>query len=136
MFVIYLGFYRSVRESMVFIMLFGTAMDAVSGGTFGLYTTSYVWLYVFFLWLKQFMRVTNSLILPVVVLCSIIIQNAIFLGSMTLLDPNVSVPSFSFKIVFLQMVWSILTGPIFIIFLRNVTQKLEKWQDSFQPDLS
>ena len=136
LFVIYLGFYRSIRESLVFIILFGIAMDAISGGPFGLYTTSYFWLYVFVLWLTRFMRVTNSMILPGVVICSVIIQNIIFLGSMTLLDPNVSTPSFSFKVVILQIVWSIFTGPILIIFLRNINQGLEKWQRSFQPDLS
>jgi rod shape-determining protein MreD len=136
MLVIFLGFYRSVRESLLFIILFGIAMDAISGGPFGLYTTSYIWLYIFVLWLTRFMRITNSMILPVVVICSVIIQNAIFLGSMALLDPAASIPSFSFKIGILQMVWSILTGPVIILFLRNVTQKLEKWQRSFQPDLS
>ena len=136
LFVIYLGFYRSIRESLVFIILFGIAMDAISGGPFGLYTTSYFWLYVFVLWLTRFMRVTNSMILPGVVICSVIIQNAIFLGSMTLLDPNVSTPSFSFKVVILQIVWSIFTGPILIIFLRNINQGVERWQRSFQPDLS
>lgn len=136
MFVIYIGFYRSIRESLLFIILFGIAMDAISGGPFGLYTTSYIWLYVFVIWLTRFMRVTNTMILPGVVICSVIIQNMIFLGSMTLLDPTVSIPSFSFKIVFLQIVWSIFTGPIFIIFLRNVNRRLEKWQRSFQPDLS
>ena len=134
-FVIYLGFYRSIRESLVFIIFFGIAMDAISGGPFGLYTISYIWLYVFVIWLTRFMRVTNSMILPGVVVCSVIIQNTIFLGSMTLLDPNVSTPSFSFKIVLLQTVWCIFTGPIFIIFLRNINQRLEKWQRSFQSDL-
>jgi cell shape-determining protein MreD len=136
LFVIYLGFYRSIRESLLFIILFGIVMDAISGGPFGLYATSYIWLYIFVIWLTRFMRVTNSMILPGVVICSVIIQNMIFLGSMTLLDPNVSIPSFSFKIVILQIVWGIFTGPIFIIFLRYVSQGLEKWQRSFQPDLS
>jgi cell shape-determining protein MreD len=135
LFVIYLGFYRSIRESLLFIILFGIAMDAVSGCPFGLYTISYFWLYVFVIWLTRFMRITNSMILPGVVMCSVIIQNTIFLGSMALLDPNVNIPSFSFKVVLLQIVWGIFTGPIFIILLRNTDQRLEKWQRSFQPDL-
>ena len=135
-FVIYLGFYRAIRESILFVFLFGIAMDAISGGSFGLYSTSYIWLYIFVVWLTRFMRATNSMILPGVVVCSVVIQNAIFLGSMALLDPHARIPSFSLKIVLFQILWSTLTGPVFIIFLRNVTRRLEKWQRSFQPDLS
>ena len=86
--VIYLGFYRSVRESLPFVIAFGIVMDGISGGTFGLYLTSYFWLYVFVLWLTRYIRVNNTMILPGVVACGVIIQNAIFLGSMAMLDPN------------------------------------------------
>jgi cell shape-determining protein MreD len=134
-FVIYLGFYRSIRESLVFIIFFGIAMDAISGGPFGLYTISYIWLYVFVMWLTRFMRVTNNMILPGVVICSVVIQNTIFLASMFLSGPDVNIPSFSFRIVFLQIVWGIFTGPVFILLLRSVNQRLEKWQRSFQSDL-
>ena len=134
--VIFLGFYRSIRESLVFVIIFGIIMDGISGGPFGLYTTSYIWLYAFVLWLTRFIRVTNSMILPGVVICSVIIQNTVFLGSMALLDPNAKIPLFSYNIVMIQLVWGIFTGPIFILLFRNVTYKLEKWQRNFQSGLS
>jgi hypothetical protein len=132
-FVIYLGFYRSIRESLLFVIFFGIAMDAISGGTFGLYTMSYIWLFIFVIWLTRFMHVNNSMILPGVVICSVLIQNSIFLASMILTGFEAAIPSV--KIVLLQIVWGIFTGPVFIIFLRNVGQGLEKWQHSFESDL-
>jgi cell shape-determining protein MreD len=134
--VIYFGFYRSVRESLPFVILFGLVMDGISGGTFGLYTTSYIWLYIFALWLTRFIRVTNSMILPGVVACGVLIQNAIFLGYMALLDPGTNIPSFSIKIVMIQLAWSVFTGPIFIAFFKTLVYQLEKWQQSFQSDWS
>ena len=134
LFVIYLGFYRSVRESLPFVIVFGMVMDGISGGTFGLYTTSYIWLYIFVLWLTSFIRVTNGMILPGVVACAVLIQNAIFLGYMVLLDPNGNIPSFSIHIVMIQLVWSVFTGPIFITFFKTLVYQMEKWQRSFQSD--
>jgi hypothetical protein len=134
MVVIYLGFYRSVRESLPFVIGFGIVMDGISGGTFGLYLTSYFWLYAFILWLTQYVRVNNMMILPGAVLSGVVIQNAIFLGSVTLLDPNVSIPSFSVNLMMIQLVWSVFTGPLFIIFLRTASNKLEKWQHSFRSE--
>ena len=46
LFVIYLGFYRTIREGFPFVIFFGLAMDALSGGPFGLYLTGYFWLYI------------------------------------------------------------------------------------------
>lgn len=135
LFVIFFGFYRTIRESLVFIAFFGLAMDAVSGGPFGLYTTSYLWLYAFVLWLTQFMRVTNSMILPLVVICSVIIQNAIFLGSMTLLQTTAVLPSDSLQVVLTQIAWGAFTGPIIILLLRHLSLKLGKWQRRFQTDM-
>ncbi|MEJ2096430.1 MAG: hypothetical protein P8Y38_04670 [Deltaproteobacteria bacterium] len=136
MVVIYLGFYRSIRESLPFVIGFGLVMDGISGGTFGLYLTSYLWLYVFIIWLTRYIRVNNSMILPGVVLCGVIIENAIFLGSMTLLNPKLPIPSFSFNLILMQLLWSVVTGPFFIIFLRNISNRLEKWQHSFRSELS
>lgn len=135
LFVIYVGFFRSIRESLVFIVIFGTIMDAISGGTFGLYTTSYLWQYAFVLWLTRFMRVTNNMILPLVVLCSVVIQNAIFLGSMTLLGTDAVLPPSSLRVVLVQALWGVFTGPILILLLRSAGQKLVKWQRRVQTDL-
>ena len=134
LFVIYLGLFRSVRESLPFIILLGVAMDALSGGAFGLYMTSYFWLYVFILWLTKFMPANNSIIIPVIVILAVIIENAVFLGTMALLDPNAKLPSSSLRSVLLQLVWAVVTGPVLILVLRGLNNKWEKWLKQFQPD--
>jgi len=132
--VIYLGFYRTAREGFPFVIFFGLAMDALSGGPFGLYLTSYFWLYVFIIGMIEFMRVGNNMILPLVVVGSILFQNIIFLGTMTLFVPEAKVPVFLYRNVLTQLLWSVITGPVLILLFHRLHVALEKWLKTFQPE--
>ena len=134
LFVIYLGFYRTIQEGFPFVILFGLAMDALSGGPFGLYLTSYFWLYVSILGMIGFMRVGNNMILPLVVVGSILFQNIIFLGTMTLFVPEAKIPVFLYRNVLTQVLWSVITGPILILLFHRAHVVLEKWLKTFQPE--
>lgn len=134
LFVIYLGFYRAVREGFPFILFFGIGMDALSGGPFGLYLTSYFWLYIAVLGMTRVMRVGNTMILPLVVICSILFQNIIFLGTMTLFVPEATIPVFFYRNVLLQLLWSVITGPMLILLFRRAHMALEKWLKTFRPE--
>jgi len=134
LFVIYLGFYRTIREGFPFVIFFGLAMDALSGGPFGLYLTSYFWLYLSILGMIGFMRVGNNMILPLVVVGSILFQNIIFLGTMTLFVPEAKIPVFLYRNVLTQVLWSVITGPILILLFHRAHVALEKWLKTFQPE--
>lgn len=134
LFVVYLGFYRTVREGFPFVILFGLAMDSLSGGPFGLYLTSYFWLYICILGMTRFMRVGNNMILPLVVVGSILFQNIIFLGTMTLFVPEEKIPAFLYRNVLTQLLWSVITGPVLILLFRRAHLALEKWLKTFQPE--
>ena len=134
LFVIYLGFYRTIREGFPFVNLFGLSMDALSAGPFGLYLTSYFWLYMCILGLTLFLRVSNNMILPLVVMGSILFQNIIFLGTMALFSPEATIPVISFRNILSQSLWSIITGPVLILLFRRAHVALEKWLKTFQPE--
>jgi len=133
-FVVYLGFYRTIQEGFPFVILFGLAMDALSAGPFGLYLTSYFWLYICILGMTRIMRVSNNLILPLVVAGSILFQNIIFLGTMTLFVPEAKIPTFFYRNVITQLLWSVITGPVLILLFRRVHLAMEKWLKMFQPE--
>jgi len=133
-FVVYLGFYRTIQEGFPFVILFGLAMDALSAGPFGLYLTSYFWLYICILGMTRIMRVSNNLILPLVVVGSILFQNIIFLGTMTLFVPEAKIPTFFYRNVITQLLWSVITGPVLILLFRRVHLAMEKWVKMFQPE--
>ncbi len=134
LFVVYLGFYRSIQEGFPFVILFGLAMDALSGGPFGLYLTSYFWLYICILGMTRFMRVSNNMILPLVAAGSILFQNIIFFGTMTLFAPEAKIPAFFYRNVLTQLLWSVVTGPILILLFRRAHLAMEKWLKTFQPE--
>jgi cell shape-determining protein MreD len=79
-FVIYLSIFRSNRESLVIIFIFGFFMDIISGGPFGLYITAYVWLFIVVRWAITFLHIGDSLILPFVVALGVLMENLIFIG--------------------------------------------------------
>ena len=132
--VVYLGFYRPIREGLPFVILFGFIMDGMSGGPFGLYMSCYFWLYMGMLPLTRFMRVSNTLILPLVVVGCVLIENLVFLGTMAIFVPEVTVPSLSYQRVIIQLVWAVLTGPIIILIFRSWHQAIEKWLKTFEPE--
>ncbi len=132
--VVYLGFYRPIREGFPFVILFGFVMDGMSGGPFGLYISCYFWLYVGMLLLTRFMRVSNILILPLVVVGCVLIQNIILLGTMAIFIPEVSVPSLSYQRVIVQLIWAVVTGPIIILIFKGWHKTMEKWLKTFEPE--
>jgi len=109
-------------------------MDALTGGPFGLYLTSYFWLYMVILGMTLFMRVSNNMILPLVVIGSILFQNIVFLGTMTIFTPEAELPVSSYRIVLTQLLWSAVTGPVLILLFRRVHMAMEKWLKTFKPD--
>jgi len=134
LFVIYLGFYRTIKEGFPFILLFGLFMDALTGGPFGLYLTSYFWLYMVILGMTLFMRVANNMILPLIVIGSILFQNIVFLGTMTIFTPEAELPVSSYRNVLTQILWSAFTGPVLILLFRRVHMAMEKWLKTFEPE--
>ncbi len=134
LFLVYLGFYRSAREGFPFVFLFGLCMDALSGGPFGLYLTSYFWLYISLLGLTLVMRASNNMILPLVVVGCVLFQNIIFLGTMILFDPEVTRPAFLLRNILTQLLWCVITGPVLILLFRHLHRTLEKWLKTFEPE--
>jgi cell shape-determining protein MreD len=134
LFIVYLGLFRSIRESLPFVICLGLIMDAISGGSFGLYLTSYFWLYVFIVWLIRFMPANNTLILPAIVVFGVVFENTIFLGTMALLDANARLPASSLQTVLVQVIWAVVTGPVLIYVFHRLNVRWEKWLKKFQPE--
>ncbi len=132
--VVYLGFYRSIREGLPLVIFFGIVMDGMSGGPFGLYMSCYFWLYVGMLLLTRFMRVSNNLILPLVVAGCVFIQNLAFLGTLAVFVPEARAPAQSYQRVIIQILWAVVTGPILILIFRGWHQSIEKWLKTFEPE--
>jgi rod shape-determining protein MreD len=125
-FVIYLSLSRNVRESLPFVFVLGFIMDNLSGGPFGLYLTTYFWLFVGVKGVTRLLQVGNRLFsLTLIVAAGVLIENLIFLGTLTILGPEPQLAGDAAKIITVQVFWAIWTGPIFLMIFRNMQNRLD-----------
>ncbi|MFC1828232.1 hypothetical protein ACFL0O_01310 [Thermodesulfobacteriota bacterium] len=113
-FIIYLGLFRPAREGLPIVLCFGLLMDNLFGGPFGLYVTTYLWLFIGVKWLITFLQLGSMSLLPLVVATSILFENIIFIGTLTILKPGSQLPANALHIVGVQVLWAIFTGPILL----------------------
>ena len=126
-FVIYLSLFQSLRQSIPVILFFGFLMDSLSGGPFGLYLTTYIWLFIGVKWIITFLHLGDSLLLPFLVAAGVLLQNCIFIGTIAMFEPGTQFLSAAISIVTVQVLWAIFTGPIFLMFFYYSHGKWNKW---------
>ena len=79
-FIIYLGLFRQTREGLAIVLCFGLLMDNLFGGPFGLYVTTYLWLFIGVKWLITFLQLKSMALLSFVAALGILFENFIFIG--------------------------------------------------------
>ena len=124
--IVFLGLSRPVRESLPFVLFLGFIMDNLSGSPFGLYLTSYFWLFIAVKGVTQLLQVGNRLlIITLIVAAGVLIENLIFLGTLTILGPDQQLAGNAAKTITIQILWAIWTGAIFLMVLRNLQSGLD-----------
>lgn len=125
-FVVFLGVSRPVRESLPFVFFLGFIMDNLSGSPFGLYLTAYFWLFIGVKGITKLLQVGNRLfIITLIVVAGVLIENLIFLGTLTILGPDQQLSGNVAKTVTIQVLWAAWTAPVFLVVLRNLQNRLE-----------
>jgi hypothetical protein len=125
--VFYFGLFRPLREGLPMIFALGFTMDNLSGAPFGLYMTTYFWLYAGVKWITRFLRVGNIILLPVLLVGGILVQNLIFLGTITAYG---SWPHFNLGVVktgVFQILWAVTTGPVLLVLFHQFHQRWDRW---------
>lgn len=124
-FLVFLGLSRPVRESLPFVFFLGFIMDNLSGSPFGLYLTAYFWLFVGVKGITKLLQVGNRLfIMTLIVAVGVLIENLFFLGTLTILGPDQQLAGDAAQTVTIQVLWVIWTGPIFLLVLRDLHNRL------------
>ena len=126
--VIYLAFFRSIKESIPIILFFGMIMDSLCGGPVGLYLTTYIWLYAGTRWLSQYLHTGSLLLLSVAVAFGVVFEILILLGYMLFLAPNASIPADAVRTIVLQILWALFTGPMILMIIARAQKQLDLWR--------
>lgn len=124
--IVFLGLSRPVRESLPFVFFLGFIMDNLSGSPFGVYLTSYFWVFIAVKGVTQLLQVGNRLfIITLIVAGGVLLENLIFLGTLTILGPDQQLAGNAVKTVTIQILWAIWTGAIFLMGLRSLQSGLD-----------
>lgn len=142
MFILYLGFYRPALEALPVLLLMGCLMDCLSGGAFGIHTTTYVWLYAVMRGTIQYLHVNSLIVLPVVILTAVLLENLVVLLTVFLGSSGLSLAFVPLKIFVYQLFWALVTGPVIFLGIKAFHQGTDQWfrthfgRDKIQSDFS
>ena len=126
-FVIFLGLYRPVPESLVTLLAVGLVMDGLSGGAVGLYPSAYLWIYLTLLWLVRYLHLVDSILLPFVVAAGVLLQNAVFGAATVLGNWPVQVSGHVLTTVGAQFLLAVGTGPFVLVFYKAANDAWQRW---------
>lgn len=122
-FVVYLGLFRPLKESVAVVFVLGMVVDGLSSGPFGLFLTTYIWLFFGVKWIVTFLHAHSTLILPFVVALGVLFENAVFLAVVGILMPTAQFPLDTHKTVLVQFVLAVFTGPVLLLLIEGGHKK-------------
>jgi cell shape-determining protein MreD len=126
-FVFYLGLYRPAREGIPFILLLGFTLDSLSGGPFGIFLTTYFWLFVLTRWFVTFLHAGNKGLWLIAVAAGVLIENLIIIATIFWLGEASALPPGWDDRVVTQLLWALCTGPVWIIVISMAHRKWSGW---------
>jgi rod shape-determining protein MreD len=127
LFVVYLVLYRSNQEIIIFVALTGILMDSVSGGPFGLYMTTYIWLSLSIKWTLKYLHKGNAILIPMIISGSILAENLIIISVMALVEKNFSFHPEWFRSIIIQLMYGVIIGPFLIFLIKKLQPKWKIW---------
>ena len=117
--VVYLAAFRPVHEALPFVVFMGVLMDNLSGGPFGLYLTSYVWLYLAVRLAAAVVRAENTMVLVLIIIAAVAFQNGLFYMVLGLSGAGGHTTGEMIRVVSEQIGWVLLTGPLIALAMRQ-----------------
>jgi cell shape-determining protein MreD len=126
-FIIYLGLYRPVRESVPVAIVLGILMDNLSGSPLMLYIIVYFWVYFSVRLLTQILQVGMRFRLPIIIASGVLLENLIFILTLTFFESGPQVPGFLAGAFMAQMLWAICIGPFLVLGYKHTQNLWDKW---------
>lgn len=125
-FLIFMACHRPVFESLVIVFLIGFLMDSFSGGPFGLFTSTYFWLFGLLKYSVQFLRLQNTHTIRFLLVFGILFENSILFSAMIFMKTGMSPTSETWLLLAGQIGLAVLFGPAFI---RSISRLYGLWEE-------
>ena len=123
-FIIYLGLFRPACEGILFILVLGFLMDNLSGWPFGLYITTYFWLFIVVKLVIRYVHARNNILLLFIVAAGVLMENIIFIAGVSMSGQDSQFLAITIRAVIFQILWAGCTGFFFLIFFNRIHKKL------------
>jgi len=128
-FVVYIGLNRPLAEGFTVVAACGLLVDNLSGGPFGLYLFTYLWLLAGLIWTQQFFRLTNPLVLPLVVALGVLLELGVVFGTLSVAARSPAPLTVALTSVAGQLAWALITGPLLVLFFDRLHAALQRTPD-------
>lgn len=132
-FMVYLAVFRPLHESLPLLLFAGILMDTLSGGPFGLYLTSYVWLFIALRLAALVIRVEAPILLVTLMAAGVLLQNLVFVVTMTAFELTRLGPGDMLSRFTGQVGWVLLAGPFLAVLMRSAERMARSARGRPQP---
>lgn len=128
--VLYYAIFRSPGEALFVIPFMGLLMDAVTGGPFGLYMLTYVWVFAGIRAIIRYIHGTSIVFLSAAVVVSVAVEHHVFWCAEMLSGRTwFTWPDAAGRLIW-QLVFAVVTGPFLLLGTKAVFQKLSSRLES------
>jgi rod shape-determining protein MreD len=118
--VIYLAAFRPLHEALPFTVFIGVLVDYLSAGPFGLYLTSYFWLFISARAAATVVRAENPIMIVLTLIGAVAAQNALFYAILGTFGQGDFRGGFAVQVMAEQIGWVLLIGPFIAWGMRAV----------------
>jgi hypothetical protein len=127
----YLGLRYRVRKALPLVLAAGFAMDSLSGGPFGLFLTTYLWLILLIRGIKRFVHPTSLAFRLLAVPLAVILQNLIYAGVALLLGQGQLLSTYTLRMGMIQLTWALATGGVLLTVFHWLHVSWERLLDTY-----
>jgi len=119
--IIFLAAHKPINNGLFIIIGLGIIMDILSGGAFGIFSITYLWLFIFVRWITVFLHAHSTILLILIVAAGTIIENLFFLITIVI-NNNILIPIDILKTFIGNILWAIITGPFILVTLEIINR--------------
>lgn len=131
-FFVYIGLFRPAREGIPLVIILGAIMDGITGGPFGVYLTTYAWFYIGIHGTMKFFHLHNRLLHVAAVTLGVLFESLVVLASFSIGENRVQLPEKALRILLVQILWAVSTGPLFLAFIGASYHNVDRWIEKIQ----
>lgn len=110
--ILYLSLLFSHPWALAAVAVIGCIMDSLSGSPFGLFISSYIWMYILVQLMKPVFFSRSLFFLPAVTLFSVLIEYLFLLLSVFISSGSKGVVSLSYPLMIKQLFWAAVLIPV------------------------